>query len=100
METIFEAYDAEALELVWRSLSKVYNQTLHKMGDIDFSVEHSGVRKRQRAGTLERVEKYEKEALDKAWAWMASSPSDGEEEKHYFPPTPPDTFLAPQVSSF
>ena len=35
---------------------------------------------RQRAGTLEKVVKYDKEAFDKAWAWMASSPSDDEEE--------------------
>ena len=38
------------------------------------------VSKRQRAGTLEKVVKYDKEAFDKAWAWMASSPSDDEEE--------------------
>ena len=43
-------------------------------------VEHTGVRKRQREGTMERVVKYDKEALDKAWAWMASSPSDGEDD--------------------
>ena len=35
---------------------------------------------RQRAGTLEKVVKYDKEAFDKAWTWMASSPSDDEEE--------------------
>ena len=46
------------------------------MSDNDFSVEHTGVRKRQREGTLERVVTYDEEALDKAWAWMASSPSD------------------------
>ena len=50
------------------------------MSDNDFSVEHTGARKRQREGTLERVVKYEKKALDKAWAWMASSPSDGEDD--------------------
>ena len=50
------------------------------MSDNDFSVEHTGVRKRQREGTMERVVKYDKEALDKAWAWMASSPSDGEDD--------------------
>ena len=50
------------------------------MSDNDFIVEHTGVRKRQREGTLERVVKYDKEALDKAWAWMASSPSDGEDD--------------------
>ena len=50
------------------------------MSDNDFSVEHTGVRKRQREGTLERVVTYDEEALDKAWAWMASSPSDGEDD--------------------
>ena len=81
--TIFEQYeefDGETLERVWQSLFKVYNQTLRKKGDNDFSVEHTEVSKRQRDGTLERVVKYDKEALDKAWEWMASSPSDDEEE--------------------
>ena len=50
------------------------------VSDNDFSVEHTRARKRQMEGTLERVVKYDKEALDKAWAWMASSPSDGEDD--------------------
>ena len=50
------------------------------MSDNDFSVEHTGARKRQREGTLERVVQYDQEALDKAWAWMAPSPSDVEDE--------------------
>ena len=33
------------------------------VSDNDFSVEHTGVRKRQREGTLERVVKYDKEAF-------------------------------------
>ena len=33
------------------------------MSDNDFIVEHTGVRKRQREGTLERVVKYDKEAF-------------------------------------
>ena len=50
-------------------------------GDSDFNVEHIGVTKRQRAGTLERVVKYDREdSLIKAWAWLANSPSDDEEE--------------------
>ena len=49
------------------------------VSDNDFSVEHTGVRKRQRAGTLERAVRYDKEAFDKAWAWLASSPSDSED---------------------
>ena len=62
VETIFqqyEEYDGDTSERVWQSLFKVYNQTLRTLGDNDFSVEHSGVRVRQRAGTLERVEKYD-----------------------------------------
>ena len=37
------------------------------MGDNDFSVEHTGVRVRQMAGTLERVVKYDAVAFQKAW---------------------------------
>lgn len=70
---------------MWQSLFKVYNQTLRKIGNNDFSVEHTEVSKRQREGTLERVVKYDKEAFDKAWAWMASSQSDDEEEKRFLP---------------
>ena len=54
----YEEYDSAILERVWQSL-KVYNQTLRKMGDNDFSVEHTGVTARQKAGTLERVVKYD-----------------------------------------
>ena len=43
---------------MWQSLFKVYNQTLRKVGNNDFAVEHIGVRKREREGTLERVVKY------------------------------------------
>ena len=35
------------------------------MGDNDFAVEHTGVRKRQREGTLEKVVKYDKEAFER-----------------------------------
>ena len=43
------------------------------MGDNDFSVEHTGVRVRQMAGTLERVVKYDAVAFQKAWDFLASS---------------------------
>ena len=68
VEIIFqqhEEYDGETLERVWQRLCKVYNRTLRKMGDNDFKVEHTGV-KRQRAGTLEKVSKYYQEAFSKA----------------------------------
>ena len=58
VETIFEQYeeyDGATLERVWQSLFKVYNQTLRKLGDNDFSVEHTRVSARQMAGMLERV---------------------------------------------
>ena len=35
---------------------------------------------RSRAGTLERVVKYDQEAFSKAWDYLASSPSDGEDD--------------------
>ena len=63
----------DTLERVWQSLFKVYNQTLRQMGDNDFSVEHTGVRVRQMAGTLERVVKYDAVAFQKAWDFLASS---------------------------
>ena len=72
----YEEYDGDTLERVWQSLFKVYNQTLRKLGDNDFSVEHTGVRKRQREGTLERVVKYDVEAFKTAWDYLA----DEEEE--------------------
>ena len=43
------------------------------MGDNDFSVEHTGVRVLQMAGTLERVVKYDAGAFQKAWDFLASS---------------------------
>ena len=43
------------------------------MGDNDFSVEHTGVRVRQMAGTLERVVKYDAVAFQKAWDFLAFS---------------------------
>ena len=51
------------------------------MGDNDFAVEHTGVRKRQREGTLEKmVNTTGREAFERAYAWMASSPSDDEDD--------------------
>ena len=70
----------DTLERVWQSLFKIYNQTLRKMGDDDFSVEHTGVRVRKMAGTLERVVKYDAVAFQKAWDFLASS----DDEDNYF----------------
>ena len=80
VETIFqqyEEYDSATLERVWQSLFKVYNQTLRKMGDNDFSVEHTGVRVPQRAAKLERVVKYDEEALRKVRDYLALSSNVG-----------------------
>ena len=79
VQTIFdqyEEYDGDTLERVWQSLFKVYNQTLSKLGDNDFTVEHTEVRKRQMEGTLKRVVKYDVEAFKTAWDYLA----DEEEE--------------------
>ena len=71
----------DTLERVWQSLFNVYNQTLRQMGDNDFSVEHTGVRVRQMAGTLERVVKYDAVAFQKAWDFLASS---DDEDKYIY----------------
>ena len=55
------------------------------MGDNDFSVEHTGVRVRQMAGTLERVVKYDAVAFQKAWDFLASS--DDEDIFYFFFPS-------------
>ena len=52
------------------------------MGDNDFSVEHTGVRVRQMAGTLERVVKYDAVTFPKAWNFLASS--DDEDDFFFF----------------
>ena len=67
-----EEYDGDTLERAWQSL-KIYNQTLRTLGDNDFSVEHSGVRARQRAGTLERVVKYDVDAFKAAWDFLSDA---------------------------
>ena len=48
------------------------------MSDNECGVEHTGGRKRQRAGTLERTVKYDKKAFDTGQEWLSSSPSDNE----------------------
>ena len=50
------------------------------MGDDYFSVEHTGVRVRKMAGTLERLVKYDAVAFQKAWDFLASS----DDEDNYF----------------
>ena len=76
----YEEYDSVTLERVWQSLFKVYNQTLRKMGDNDFSVEHNGVTARQKAGMLERVVKYDQETFTKAWDYLPAPTSDGKDD--------------------
>ena len=66
-----------SFERVGQSLFKLCNQTLHKLGDNDFSVEHTGVRVPQRAAKLERVVKYDEEALRKVRDYLALSSNVG-----------------------
>ena len=73
LKSINEEYDGDTLERVWQSLFKVYNQTLRRFSDNDFSVEHSGVRVRQRAWTLERVVKYDVDAFKVAWDFLSDA---------------------------
>ena len=72
LKSINEEYDGDTSERVWQSL-KVYNQTLRTLGDNHFSVEHSGVRVRQRARTLERVVKYNVDAFQAAWDFVSDA---------------------------
>ena len=73
-------FEQTPVERVWQSLFKVYNQTLRTLGDNDFSVEHSGVRVRQRAGTLERVAKHDVGAFKAARDFL----SDAEDGSSFF----------------
>lgn len=68
--------DTKMLEQIWITFSR-------NLGDNDLSVEHTGIRLRQKVETLERDVKY-----DKAKDYLAPACSD--EEKHlcfcYFAP--------------
>ncbi|CAM9734989.1 unnamed protein product [Choristocarpus tenellus] len=59
----YEEYDETALERAWQLLFVVYNQVLRYKGGNDFSVEHTGVRKRQLSVKLENTPKVDMEAL-------------------------------------
>ena len=61
-------------------ISNYFDQTLCAMSDNDFNAEHTAVTAWQRAGTLERQVKYDREAFKKAWDYLAASPSDSEED--------------------
>ena len=72
------------------------------MGDNDFSVEHTGVTARQRAGTLERVVKYDQDAFSKVWDYLAVPTSDGEDDYFcllYTSPSPRDLSTSRMPSS-
>lgn len=49
------------------------------MGNTDFSVAPTGVRKRQKVETLERMVKYDNMVFERAWEFPASGSSDGED---------------------
>ena len=82
MFDLYEENDGDTLERGWQNLLKVNNQTLRKLGDKDFRVEHVGVKAWQRAGMLERVVKNDAEAFSAAWDCLASS--DGEDFIYFF----------------
>ncbi|CAM9640844.1 unnamed protein product [Choristocarpus tenellus] len=59
----YEENDESTLERTWQLLFVVYNQVLrYKVGN-EFSVEHTGVRKRQLSGELENTPKVDMEAF-------------------------------------
>ena len=52
------------------------------LGENDFRVEHTGVGKRHRDGTLETVVKYDAEAFSAAWHYLADS--DKEDSSRFY----------------
>lgn len=62
---------------IWEYVDILFRM-LFRMGDNGFSVEHTVVRARQKAGTLDRVVKYYQGAFKKAKDFLAASPSDDE----------------------
>lgn len=52
VEQCYWEYDVDTLERVWQAQFNVYNCILEHRGDNDFKLPHTGVSKRQRAGTL------------------------------------------------
>lgn len=85
VETIFQQY-GDSLKRVWQKLFKFDNQTLGRLGNTFSSVANTGARKAQKAGTLKRVVKYDKGAFDKAWKFLASNSSDGDDDHFIFFP--------------
>jgi hypothetical protein len=52
VEECYWDYDSDTLERVWQAQFNVYNCILEARGDNNFQLPHTGVSKRQRAGTL------------------------------------------------
>ena len=52
VEACYWEYDPKTLERVWQAQFNVYNCILEARGDNNFILPHTGVSKRQRAGTL------------------------------------------------
>lgn len=56
VERLFDEYDEETLERVWKSLFKrKYNQVWRVLGGNDFKVEHTGTDTRQSQGKLQSI---------------------------------------------
>lgn len=63
VEECYWDYPTDTLERVWQLLFNVYNCILEEEGGNDYLLPHTGVRKRQRAGTLERRVRVKRGAL-------------------------------------
>jgi hypothetical protein len=71
IEEAYWAYDKETMERVWQALFNVYNCILQEGGGNEYLLPHTGVRKRQVAGTLEREIPVDR----KAFAATAATPA-------------------------
>ena len=77
--TMYDDYDAETLERIWQSLFKIYNQVFRTLGRNDFDVEHSQTEKKQQEGKLHKVVSVDREAYERALAWLMDGDEDDEE---------------------
>ena len=77
--TMYDDYDAETLERIWQSLFKIYNQVFRTLGRNDFDVEHSQTEKKQQEGKLQKVVSVDREAYERALAWLMDGDEDDEE---------------------
>lgn len=72
---------ARGVERRVRRRKVILNRTLRALGKNDFDVDHTGVARRQRVGTLRVAVDYDQEAFDKAWTYLAENHCDNEGER-------------------